>query len=72
MTKTTFELEFEASTASSAISLAEEKISDFLGIPSETISSKVDMELKVKTAEDGKTLKVTVFASVKRNQVTPL
>lgn len=72
MTKVSFELEFEAETSNGAVAIAEEKIAQFLGIPSEQVPTSVDMELKVKTGEDGKSLKVTVFASVKRNQVRPL
>lgn len=72
MNKISFELEFEAETSAGATALAEEKVAKFLGIPADSVPSAVDMELKVKSSEAGSGFKVTLFASVKRNQVRPL
>ncbi len=72
MNKISFELEFEAETAAGATAIAEEKVAKFLGVSAETVPSIVDMELKVKSLENGEGFKVTLFASVKRNQVRPL
>lgn len=64
MLKTSFELEIKAETLVGATALAEEKISEFLGIAPEQVSSTVDIELRVKT-KDGD-LVVVVYGVVKR------
>lgn len=66
MTKTTFELVFEVSNISSVEILAQEKISDFLNISVEELSSYVDMEFKVKNGETSE-FTVTVYANIKRS-----
>ena len=72
MAKVTFELEFVAQTLVGAKSIAEEKISKFLGVPSEEVAEIVDVELKGKTfkEEDGYT--ILVYGSVKRNTAITL
>lgn len=73
MTKTSFELQFESDTLNNATEVAEAMVADFLGIQElEDVSKSVDMEFKVKNREDQSGFVVTVFASVKRNQVRPL
>jgi hypothetical protein len=68
MTRTSFELEFPAKTASSAKVLAETMVADYLELPREQISDLVDLEFKVKySVEDG--VLVTVYGTVKRNIV---
>jgi hypothetical protein len=68
MTRTSFELEFPAKTASLAKVLAETMVAEYLELPKEQVADLVDLEFKVKhSVEDG--VLVTVYGSVKRNIV---
>lgn len=71
MLKTSFELEIVAETLTGATAIAEEKIADFLGILPEQVQANVDVELKVKTKDEG--LIVIVYGTVKRglSNLTP-
>jgi hypothetical protein len=66
MTRTSFELEFPAKTASSAKMLAETMVAGYLELPKEQIADLVDLEFKVKHSVEGGVL-VTVYGTVKRN-----
>lgn len=68
MTRTSFELEFKASTATVARALSEVLVADYLEIPQEEVAGLVDLEFKVKSSPDTGIL-VTVYGSVKRNIV---
>lgn len=71
MLKTSFELEIVAETLVGATAIAEEKIANFLGITPEQVQSSVDVELRVKTKDDG--LVVIVYGALKRglSNLTP-
>jgi hypothetical protein len=66
MTRTSFELEFKASTATTARVLAEVLVADYLEVPQEEVAGLVDLEFKVKSSPDDGVL-VTVYGSVKRS-----
>ena len=68
MTRTSFELEFKASTATTARTLSEVLVADYLEIPQEDVAGLVDLEFKVKSSPDTGIL-VTVYGTVKRNIV---
>lgn len=65
MQRTSFELEFESSTLSAAVAIAESKISAYLGVPMEDVSSIADIEIKLKTNSEGVD-RTHVYASIKR------
>lgn len=65
MQRTSFELEFDASTLAAAKALAESKIAAYLGVDSEEVPSLADIEFKIKTNSDGID-KTYVYATVKR------
>lgn len=73
MSKAKFAITVFADTLSGATSIAEEQISEFLGIDSENIAESLDMEFLVTTPEEPEDkpakakFEVTVYAALKRN-----
>jgi hypothetical protein len=53
MTRTSFELEFEASNLQAAKAIAESRVATYLNVDSEEVPRLADMEFKVKTNSDG-------------------
>jgi hypothetical protein len=73
MSKAKFAITVYADTLSGATSIAEEQISEFLGVDSDNISDSLDMEFLVTTPEESEDkpakakFEVMVYASLKRN-----